>query len=103
MQISMSQMSNKPHKIGKLGDSDVYETVTKGGLVMIATGKGDGKISKVLGVGPHKAVARAVAQKREKDLQITALTKSQQGDTLYTQQILPEYISLTARVNGLLG
>lgn len=101
MNINISQLQMKPKRVGKLKDEDVYETVTKGGLVVLATGNG-GKINKVLGVGPHKAVARMIAEKKEPELQVTQLTKSQQGDLVYAAQIAPEYESLTDRMNQML-
>lgn len=102
MNINTTQMSMKPQKVGKLKDQDVYETVTKGGLVVLATGNGSGKLSKILGVGPHRGVARMVAQKKEPELQVTALTKSQEGDVAYNASLVPEYAAIADRMQGMI-
>ncbi len=101
MNINITQFQIKPKRVGKLGEEDVFEAVTKGGLVVLATGNGT-KLSKVLGVGPHTAIARLVAQKKEPELQITKLTKSQEGDLVHAAQIAPEYAQLTDRMNAII-
>jgi hypothetical protein len=100
MNINVSQLQIKPKRVGKLKEDDVFEAVTKGGLVVLATGSSNGKLKQVLGVGPHRAVARMVSQKKEPELQVTALTKSQEGDLVYAEQIAPEYAQLTERLNA---
>lgn len=101
MVIDNKQWTSAPKRIGHTDEGDeVFETVTKGGLVMV-TARGKNAKMNTLGVGPHRAVARYVAKQRMGDkLQITELSKSE-GSIAHSCQNLSEYLSLTERLNSL--
>ena len=85
MNINEKHIKTK-RKIGSIHGKPVVEVVTGGGFHMVAT-QGEGNKLKILGTGPHRAVARWIAQKTEPDLEITELSKS---DTLDIHAIGPE-------------
>lgn len=64
-------------RIGSLDGSEVWHLETKGGYHIVAAAKREG--TKVLGVGPHRAVARFTAEKHFPSLRITELAKSDPG------------------------
>lgn len=101
MVIDNKQWQAAPKSIGRTSDGDeVFETVTKGGLVMV-TSKGKDKKMSTLGVGPHRAVARYVARQKLGDrLHITELSKSE-SQIVKSCPDLEEYLSLTDRFNSL--
>ncbi len=101
MVIDHTQWQTAPKQIGKTADGDeVFETVTKGGLVMV-TSKGKDKKMSTLGVGPHRAVARYVARQKLGDrLHITELSKNEHL-VVKSCPNLEEYLSLTDRFNSL--
>lgn len=79
--------------VGKSGSADVHEVVTKGGLHLIVK-RADGK-SKILGTGPHRAIARHIASKNDPNLNITQLSKSDELDPRVFASQLPEWIRIT--------
>ena len=93
--LDQKQMSGSPKKVGILNGKPVMSWVTKGGLQMVITYSGT-KAS-VLGVGPHAAIARAIAEKNEKEISWTALTKSQWVDPSHFQWLLPAYEAETQK------
>jgi hypothetical protein len=100
MVIDQKQMLRTPKRIGHTDEGDdVFEVCTKGGLVMVATKKGQKMTT--LGVGPHRAVARYIAsQKMGGKLHITELSKSE-GFVVKSCPNIEEYWSLTDRLNSL--
>ena len=98
-------MEVKPHDIkskrivGKLGDSPVVELVTKGGLNMLVMRKNIGM--EVLGAGPHAAISKFIAEKKEPDIEWTELSKSSEGyPKLILEAMAQDYIVLTDKLNG---
>lgn len=61
-------------KIGNSNAGPVLEVATKGGWHMVVVGKG--KTFETIGVGPHRGVARFIAQKKEPSMVLDALEKS---------------------------
>lgn len=95
MDISEKQLASKK-RVGKLGSSPVFELVTKGGLHLIVGTKG-GKFE-TLGAGPHRAVARHIAKKREPEIDWNDLQKSDYVDPAHFQFVLPDYEVLTEQI-----
>lgn len=88
MDIAADQISSKK-RVGKIGTSPVLELATSGGLHLIVCAR-NGK-AEVLGTGPHRAVARFIAKKRESKIEWTDLNKSDYVDPAFFQDILPQY------------
>jgi hypothetical protein len=84
-------------KIGKLGDSDVWELGLKGGLHLVVVSKGGSK-AETLGVGPHRAVARHIARKRAPDMKITELSKADHVDVEHFAVFLPKWEAVTEKL-----
>ena len=102
MQISREHLAGKPQKIGTLDGDPVYEIVTTGGLNLVSVTR-HGKVE-MLGVGPHKAIARFLAQKKEPDLVYTSLTKADYVPVEEFPELIAKYEQLTddfRRVQGL--
>jgi hypothetical protein len=99
MNITEKHIASKK-RIGSLKGRPVVEVLTTGGLHLVVTEEG-GKL-KTLGTGPHRAVARWVAQKREPDLLVTELSKSDFVDERAILSVAPRYEALTDRFNALL-
>jgi hypothetical protein len=87
-------------KVGKLHGKSVIEIKTTGGFHMVVAANEGGGFE-TLGTGPHKAVARHIAAKREPDIEWTELSKSDYVDPAHFQNILPEYEALTDTVRKL--
>jgi len=94
--LDSKQLSEKPKKVGVLDSKPVYAVRTKGGLNMICSSTG-----KPLGVGPHQAVARAIAAKAEPALVWNDLAKGDWIDPSHYQFLLPRYEALTTRLQAL--
>lgn len=80
-------------RVGKIGNAPVIELATTGGLHMIVCARGGA--AEVLGTGPHRAVARFIAKKREDKIEWSDLQKSDYVDPAYFETILPKYEALT--------
>jgi hypothetical protein len=92
MDISKEQIASKK-TIGQYKGKPVLELVTKGGLHMVIAHK-DGK-HEAIGSGPHSAVARHIASKREPDMQLTELSKADYMEPYLYLAMVPEYERLT--------
>lgn len=86
-------------RIGTLDTKPVVELVTTGGLYMVVMNK-NGSVE-TLGTGPHRAVARFLAKKREPSLVITELSKSDAIDEAAILSVAPKYERLTDEFNRL--
>ncbi len=86
-------------RIGHLNGKPVIEVITTGGFHMLLVSKGQGM--ETLGTGPHKVVARHIAKKRNQDLVLTELAKSDYIAPEFYQHLLPHYEALTDRCNAL--
>lgn len=100
MNISSEHILSKK-KVGKIGNVPVIEIATTGGLHLVFAAKG-GKFEN-LGAGPHRAVARHIAQKREPEIQWTDLSKADYIEPEHFQGLIPRYEGLTARIRSLQG
>ena len=81
-------------KVGTLKGGDVIELATKGGLNLIVTVKN--KQVSILGCGPHRAVSRHIALKKEPEIQWSDLSKSDYVDEAHYADLLPKYEAITA-------
>ncbi|CAB4127175.1 hypothetical protein UFOVP75_74 [uncultured Caudovirales phage] len=97
MHIPASQISFKK-KIGKLGEDPVWELSTHGGYNMVVSTR-NGKVN-TLGVGPHRAIARHIAMKREPSLVITELSKADHVDAVFFEHLLSKYEAETDQFNA---
>lgn len=75
--------------IGTLDGHPVIELGLKGGYHIVCSLRGPHV--DYLGVGPHRAVARFMAKKRNDRLKIDELSKSEDVDPIYFQKELPKY------------
>jgi hypothetical protein len=86
-------------RVGTLDGKPVVELLTTGGLYMIVMNK-NGTVE-TLGTGPHRAVARFIAKKREPKLVVTELSKSDWLDEAAILSVVPKYEQLADRFNEL--
>ena len=93
MDISKKQLAYKPKKVGELNGTSIMELSTKGGLHLIVKAQGSG--FSTLGTGPHRAVARHIAEGKEPDIVWTELSKSDHLDYEVMAPLLPKYLELT--------
>jgi hypothetical protein len=86
-------------KIGETEDGNpIMELGLKGGLHIVCSVRGP-KID-YLGVGPHRAVARYLAKKRQPSIRLTSLAKSDWVDPACFQDIVPKYEEITDAFNA---
>lgn len=98
MNISPKQIKYRK-KVGSTSEDskDIYEIGLIGGLHLIV--KADGSKSEIMGAGPHRAVARHIAQQKEK-IDFNDLRKSEEVSVQIFADVLPEYEDLTDRMRG---
>ena len=87
-------------RVGTLHNKPVVELITKGGLHLVVTEK-DGQ-TEILGSGPHRAVSRYIAERKEPDLVYTELSKSDALDLASILSVVPRYQDLTEQLNALM-
>lgn len=104
MNIDSKQLASKPRKVGltKSG-KPVMQFATKGGWHMIVAQKGEGSNWETLGVGPHQAVARHIATKRNGDITWTELNKADHVDYAHFEILVPRYEAITNEFRKLHG
>jgi hypothetical protein len=90
VQVTQDQIAYKK-KVGRLGDAHIYEVGLIGGLHLIM--KAGQKAP--LGAGPHRAVARHIALKRNPELEFTELSKSDHIEPHLYETLVPKYEGLT--------
>lgn len=95
MQISQNEIEFK-RKVGRAKGKDIYHVKTRGGLHVMALGTGT-----VLGAGPHRAVARHLAQKFEPEAEWTELSKSDHIDYEVYSHLIPKYEEVTNKMRAL--
>lgn len=81
-------------KVGKLGNASIMEIGLIGGLHLIAKATSSGR-AEILGAGPHRAVARHIAKKRNPEIEFTELNKSDHIESMYFEDLLPKYEGVT--------
>lgn len=85
-------------RIGTLDGKPVVELQTTGGLVIVCCNKSG--VTEVCGSGPHRAVARFLAKKREPTMTISELSKSDAIDMPSILSVAPKYEALTNLLNS---
>jgi hypothetical protein len=98
--ITPDQIAYKK-RVGRIGHAPVIELATTGGLHLIVVARG-GK-GEVLGTGPHRAVARFIAKKREDKIEWTSLEKSDHVPIECFQSVLDKYEALTEEIRSRQG
>lgn len=93
MNLTAEQIDEKPKKVGDLKGRPVFHLRTKGGLHVLVTPRGAS--FETLGTGPHRAVARHIAQKHEPDIIWSELSKADHVNPESFAMILPKYEELT--------
>ena len=101
MNISASQLAGRPRKVGTRDGGNVMEFSTKGGYHLIVAPKGTS--FETLAVGPHRAVARHIAQKHHKDIRWTELSKGDWIDPAHYEHLMPKYEGITNHFRRLQG
>lgn len=79
--------------VGKLDGQSVFEIATTGGLHLIVSHKNNKP--ETVSVGPHAAVARYIAEKRNPEIQWTELSKADHIEPVFFQHLIPQYEELT--------
>lgn len=98
MNIDLRQVSGTPRRIGETADGDdVFECVTKGGLTIIEAANARTGKKRVIGLGPHRALARHVAKSQTQGLKLTELSKSEAVGPEYWAHLIPDCLSLLKR------
>jgi len=97
MELTPQQLDGRPKKVGTLRGKAVMEARTKGGLNLIMTPNEKNSKWENLGCGPHRAIARHIAEKREKEIIWSDLAKSDWIDPSHFEWLLPRYEALTER------
>jgi hypothetical protein len=97
-QISLDekQLAAKPKKVGTWKGEPVFGIRTKGGLNLVADNKG-----KILGSGPHRAIARKIAEKNAEGIKFNDLEKADWVDPAHYEWLLPKYIELTDHLRSM--
>jgi hypothetical protein len=97
MHVASNQLKFQPKAIGQMGPNVVLESETKGGLFIVSAAGKNGQLQ-TLGVGPHRAVARYMAQKDHPAVKITELSKSEVLSKAEIEQMLPKAYELLAKI-----
>lgn len=98
MALSVDPVHIKYKKeIGKVNTNKVWEILTTGGLYMEILGKGAG--FEVIGTGPHRGVARYIAEQRQPNLQWNEFAKGDYIDPIDFMFALPKYEAETDEYN----
>ena len=98
MDLSPKHLAYKK-QIGLYKGKPVIECATTGGFHLIV-GIKDGQ-QHTFGCGSHRAIARHIARKREPELEITELSKSDDIDPRAYEHLLQGYQDITDRFNEL--
>jgi len=97
--MSTQNLSLEPNQIktkktvGKVNTNPVFEVVTKGGLWVNILGKGAG--FEVIGTGPHRGVARYIAEQKQPNIQWNEFAKGDYIDPIDFAFVLPKYVEFT--------
>jgi len=95
MNIPASQIEIKK-KVGKSKGKDLTYVKLRGGLHMIVDDLG-----KTVGTGPHRCVARHIAEENDPDLEWTELSKGEHFPVDSFEHLLPKYREITTRLRAL--
>jgi len=93
MNLDSNQLDQKPKKVGNLHGKPIFHVRTKGGLHVLVMQKAGS--FEALGTGPHRAVARFIANKHEPDIVWQEMSKSDHVDEAAFAMVLPKYEQIT--------
>lgn len=82
--------------IGKKGANPIHEILTTGGLYIEVMGKGAG--FEVIGTGPHRGVARHIAEHKCPGIEWTELAKGEYVPPEHYMHLVPAYLAYTNAV-----
>jgi hypothetical protein len=97
MTLDAKQLAGKPIRIGDLKGDPVFQASTKGGLFLIMAKSTTGR-ARTLGVGPHPATARHIAEKDFPEVNFTELAKSEPPAPELFQAQIQESLWLTRKI-----
>lgn len=97
MNIPESQIVLKK-KVGESNGKPVTYIKTSGGLHLMVNSKGT-----ILSAGPHRAVARHLAQKFDPEINWTEMSKAEHIPVEHFASVLPEYEQLTRDFRAIQG
>lgn len=98
MNISKEQLHFLPKRIGHIDGVPVFETMTKGGLVLLILGGGAGKL---VAAGPHRGFAIPLAKQRHPEFVLDELSKSEKYDDISAfKHLMPVWSDIVDRVNN---
>ncbi len=92
MKIDQTQLKGKPKQVGSLDGKPVHSLETKGGLHILASA------GEIISAGPHRAVARHIAQKQHPAIKFSELSKSDFCPEESYLHLIPKYEALTLRL-----
>lgn len=98
MNIKAEHIAYKKN-IGKLDGRNVIEVATTGGLhlvLQVKNGQPD-----LLASGPHGAIARHIASKKEPNIVFTELSKADYMEPYLYMALIPEYERLTEQMRSM--
>lgn len=97
--LDTKQLKDKPRKVGDLKGEPVFQVETKGGLFLIMSkSTSAGSRPKTLGVGPHPATARHIAEKDFPEVNFTELAKSEAPAPELLRAQIQESLWLTRKI-----
>jgi hypothetical protein len=88
---------NYVKNIGHIRKTPVYEFSFVGGLFLLV--EGDKKNDPIIGIGPHRAVARWMAKQKHTDFEITELSKSDDLDINIVTELSKKFEHLLQEFN----
>jgi len=93
MDLANKALIRYKKQVGNSKGTPVYEIATTGGLYMVA--KSDKGKVEILGTGPHRAISRYIAEKKDPDLEFDDLEKSDFVPFEIIKPLIPQYTMLT--------
>jgi hypothetical protein len=100
MTIRPEEVAEKK-RVGNLRGAPVFHVGLKGGLHLMLVAR-SGKFE-TLSVGPHKAVSRHIAKKKEPEIEWTDLAKADYIDPAHFAWLLPEFEAMTDAFRAIQG
>lgn len=101
MNIELKHIASKKRIGTRKTGEPVVEILLKGGLHLVTTLQ-NGK-PKTIGAGPHRAVARWMAEKNDPDISIDELSKDEQVSAAGYASVEAEYQGYVERWNSMPG
>ena len=100
-QIPAAQVNWKK-RVGKIDDAEVWALSTVGGLNLVVKSLRGGK-TEVLGAGPHRAIARHIAERQNPSIVWTTLEKGEHFPVETFEWLIPEAEAMTKALRNAQG